>query len=105
MNRLVNRQGTSRSTYRALIPALLAAVLMAFSLASVLFVAQGGFGAGRGSFDVAIFALGMPWALIPLLLPWPQSLVVSDYIVFVLMPLGFNLVSIIVLAFVLGRRS
>lgn len=80
---------------------LLTAVFAVFIVASALFAAQGGFGAGHGRYDVAIFVLGLPWVLIP----WPESSWVSDYAMLVALPLGFNLLVVIVLRSVLARRG
>jgi TRAP-type C4-dicarboxylate transport system permease small subunit len=85
---------------RALTRWLLAAVLAVFIVASALFAAQGGFGAGHGRYDAAIFALGLPWVLIP----WPESSWVSDYAMLVVLPLGFNLLAVLVLRTVFARR-
>lgn len=84
-----------------LIHILLAAVVAVFAVASVVFVAQGGFAGGHGRFDRMIGLLALPWVLVP----WPESLWVSDYIMLVLLPLGCNLIVILVVWRILaGRR-
>jgi len=84
----------------ALVATLVVAVLALFAASSILFAAQGGFGAGHGGFDQALFFLGLPW----LLIPWPESLWVSDYVMIVLVPLGCNLAVVLVLWALLKRR-
>jgi hypothetical protein len=75
-------------------------VLALAAVASALFAAQGGFGAGHGRFDQALFFLGLPW----LLIPWPESLWVSDYVMIVLLPFVCNLAVVLVLWALLTRR-
>ena len=55
--------------------ALLAAGAAAL-VSSVLYLKQGGFGGGHGSFDPLIFVLGQPWDIIIAAVPdslWPSS--------------------------------
>jgi hypothetical protein len=84
----------------ALVATLVVVVLALFAASSILFAAQGGFGAGHGRFDQALFFLGLPW----LLIPWPESLWVSDYVMIVLLPLVLNLAVVLVLWALLTRR-
>lgn len=84
---------------RAIHGALLGVLALA-AVASALFVAQGGFGAGHGRFDQALFFLGLPW----LLIPWPESLWLGDYAMIVLLPFVCNLAVVLVLWAVLTRR-
>jgi hypothetical protein len=79
-------------------------VLALAAVASTLFVAQGGFGAGHGRFDQALFFLGLPWLLILVVIPWPESLWLGDYAMIVLLPFVCNLAVVLVLWAVLTRR-
>lgn len=75
---------------------LILPVVLALS-ALLLFVSQGGFGGGHGSFDRAIWILGLPGILATTSLPvWP-----GDFLALVLLPALLNLVLwIAVVAFV-----
>ena len=84
----------------ALIATLLVVVLALFAASSILFAAQGGFGRGHARFDQVIGLLGLPW----LLIPWPESLWLGDYVMIVLVPLVCNLVVVLVLWALLKRR-
>ncbi len=53
---------------------------------TILFVRQGGFGAGHGRFDRTIGMLGFPWVL----LPWPDFVFRHDFIAVVLLPFVIN---------------
>ena len=56
-------------------------------VATLLFAMQGGFGGGHGSLDQAIFALGLPGVLAPLVLSsWP-----GDFLGLVLLPAVVNI--------------
>jgi hypothetical protein len=58
------------------------------ALAAILFASQGGFGAGHGDFDLAIWALGLPGTLgTPFLSRWT-----GDLVAFVVLPAAVNLV-------------
>lgn len=39
------------------------------AVSTTLYLAQGGFGGGHGRFDLPIFLLGLPWDLLPAILP------------------------------------
>jgi hypothetical protein len=93
---------TSRRT--AVIASLLLMALAAFTAASLLFAVQGGFGRGHERFDQAIGLLGLPWMAILAVIPWTESLWVSDYVMIVLLPLACNLTVVFVLWVVLKRR-
>lgn len=86
------------------IAALLLIVLAAFAASSFLFVLQGGVGAGHLRFDQVIGILGLPWLWVPELIPWPESLWVSDYVMVVLLPLVCNLAVVLLLWALLKRR-
>ena len=79
-------------------------VLALAAVASALFVAQGGMGGGHGRFDFALFLLGLPWMLILIVIPWPESLWLGDYVMTVLLPLVCNLAVVLVLWALLTRR-
>ena len=86
------------------IAALLLIVLVAFAASSFLFVAQGGVGAGHMRFDQVIGILGLPWLWVLEMIPWPESLWVSDYVMIVLLPLVCNLVVVLLVWALLTRR-
>jgi hypothetical protein len=90
----------SKPRRTALVATLVVVVLALFAASSILFAAQGGFGAGHGRFDQALFFLGLPW----LLIPWPESLWLGDYVMIVLLPFVLNLAVVLVLWAVLTRR-
>lgn len=56
------------------------------AVAMVLFAINGGFGGGHGSFDLAIFVLGLPGVFGALVLPT----VASDFLTFVVVPAAIN---------------
>jgi hypothetical protein len=85
-------------------PRLLAVALGVCAVASILFVFQGGFGAGHEPFDLMIFILGLPWTLILLVLPNSEALWLSDYVMLVLLPLGCNLLVIVVARRIVRRE-
>jgi hypothetical protein len=91
----------SKPRRTALVATLVVVALALFAASSILFAAQGGFGAGHGRFDQALFFLGLPW----MLTPWPESLWISDYVMIVLLPLVCNLTVIFVLWRLLTRRG
>ena len=90
----------SKPRRTALVATLVVVVLALFAASSILFAAQGGFGAGHGKFDQALFFLGLPW----LLIPWSESLWLGDYAMTVLLPLALNLCTVLVVHLVLRRR-
>lgn len=90
----------SKPRRTTLVATLVVVVLALFVASSILFKAQGGFGAGHGRFDQALFFLGLPW----LLIPWSESLWASDYVMIVLLPLVCNLAVVLVLWALLTRR-
>ena len=70
------------------------------ALAAVLFASQGGFGAGHGNFDFAIWALGLPGTLGSIFLsPWT-----GDFVAFVLLPAAVNLLVWFALASLVQKR-
>ncbi len=73
----------------------LVAVAMLGIVASVLFFIQGGFGAGHGRFDNAIFIMGLPWAA----MPWPSPVIRYDFVWLIGLPLILNATSIVLIAF------
>jgi hypothetical protein len=79
-------------------------VLALAAVASALFAAQGGFGAGHGRFDQALFFFGLPWLWVLELIPWSESLWLGDYVMIVLLPFVLNLVVVLVLWALLKRR-
>ena len=93
--------------WRSRVTVVLAAfvgVLALAAVASALFVVQGGFGRGDGRFDQLIGILGLPWMLILVVVPWPESLWLGDYMMIVLLPLVLNLCCVLGLWLVLRRR-
>ena len=88
----------------ALITTLLLIVLAVFAASSILFGTQGGMGRGHGRFDFALFLLGLPWMLILVMIPWPESLWLGDYVMVVLLPLVCNLAVVLVLWALLKRK-
>ena len=88
----------------ALVASLMVVVLALFAASSILFAAQGGFGAGHGRFDQALFFLGLPWLLILVVIPWSESLWLGDYAMIVLLPFVCNLAVVLVLWALLKRR-
>lgn len=63
-------------------------VIAISTTAAVLFFGQGGFGGGHGRFDQILFALSLPWSLIP----WPEAVyLLGDSMWLVLLPFLFNL--------------
>ena len=83
---------------------LVAAVIVVAVVSSLMFTAQGGFGAGHEPFDLMIFILGLPWTLILLLLPNSEALWLSDYVMLVLLPLGCNLLVMVVARRIVRRE-
>jgi hypothetical protein len=79
---------------------MLVGVLALAAVASMLFVAQGGFGAGHGRFDLALGLIGLPW----LLIPWPESLWLGDYVMIELLPFACNL-AVVLSVWALLRRQ
>jgi hypothetical protein len=82
-----------KSKSMLVVPATLAVV------ASALFLWQGGFGAGHGSFDRAIWFMGLPGTAVMMLLPfWP-----GDFLMLVLCPFVINF-ALWAAAIIIGRR-
>jgi len=94
----------SKPRRTALVAALVVVVLALFAASSILFATQGGFGAGHGRFDFALFLLGLPWMLILVMIPWPESLWLGDYVMVVLVPFVLNLAVVLVLWALLKRK-
>jgi hypothetical protein len=70
--------------------ALAVVVLSLFSISTVLFILQGGFGAGHGRYDLVVAANAMPWR--PIMETLPSWLFAKgDYIPIVLLPALLNL--------------
>jgi hypothetical protein len=67
-----------------LLPAACAAV------ATILFVVQGGFGAGHGPFDQAIALLGFPAILLLDAVPLPQFILSHDFLLIIWFPAFVN---------------
>jgi hypothetical protein len=93
-----------RTRSRLVVIGVLIGVLSMAAVASTLFAAQGGLGRGHGRFDQALFFLGLPWLLILVVIPWPEALWLSDYVMIVLLPLVLNLAVVLVLWALLKRR-
>jgi hypothetical protein len=93
-----------RSRRNVVIATLLLLVLAAFVTSSLLFAAQGGFGAGHGRFDWAIGVLGLPWLAIAVVIPLRGWLWLGDYVMIVLLPFVCNLAVVLVLWALLKRR-
>src|SRR5438876_7903159 len=68
--------------------------------ASYLYVIQGGFGAGHGRFDKALFIMSLPWSAVP----WPEALARRDYVWLIVIPLTLNLTLLSLFRFLHGRR-
>jgi hypothetical protein len=67
-------------------------------VATGLFIAQGGFGGGHGSFDQVLFVLALPWSMVP----WPELFTSNDFTWLVVLPFFLNLAVVAVLSS-LGR--
>ncbi|MGV8039091.1 MAG: hypothetical protein AB2L07_03125 [Thermoanaerobaculaceae bacterium] len=70
-----------------------------FLISSLIFLAQRGFGGGHGRLDLLLYALALPWALIPR----ARVLFSTDYLFLVLLPLLAN--SALVASFLVLRRA
>lgn len=73
---------------------IVASVLALISMA--LFSVQGGFGGGHGSFDLVIFAAGLPWSLL--------HLSQSDFLSMIAAPFVLNVTSILLIAAIVKTR-
>ena len=79
--------------------ALLAVPTILAAIRCALFLLQGGFGGGHGSFDLIIWIVGLPATLITTFLPvWP-----GDFLALVLLPAVLNLGAWAALLGVWGR--
>ena len=67
------------------------------AIASALFAAQRGFGAGHGRFDLVIWLLGLPWVLVPR----PKTFMTHDYVWLVVLPCVLNMATIAIFGVVL----
>lgn len=75
-------------------------------VSSLLYFAQGGFGGGHGRFDLAIFALGLPWDLVIGTLPdtaWPALFRSNDYSWLIATPLLLNLSAVLAISTLVRR--
>ena len=79
--------------------ALFLSALVVALAATSCFLAQGGFGGGHGDLDRVLFALALPWSLIP----WPQPFVSVDFGWLILMPFILNVTTIAVGSYVVRR--
>jgi len=64
--------------------------LVAGTISTILFVAQGGFGGGHSGFDFVITTLGFPSIMLLLLITLPNSVVVPDILLVVWIPALIN---------------
>lgn len=69
-------------------------------VASVLFFAQGGFGAGHGEFDQAIGILGVPGILVPA----PDPIAANDFLLVIAWPAMWNVPLWAAMAALLRKR-
>jgi len=87
-------------TLREKLARLLWLVPLALGLPSTLiYFGQGGFGGGHGSYDRLLFALGLPWCLLPL----PGLFHSSDLIWLIAVPFVINSMIFSLLAFWLRK--
>jgi len=84
---------------KSVLVAICAVPLLFGGIASVLFVAQGGFGGGHGRFDRAIGVLAMPGLFILEQVKLPAVVQRSDLLLVVWLPALVNLVVWAVLVF------
>jgi len=83
---------------------LIFVVACVFLTSTFLFRLNGGFGGGHGRFDEALFYLALPWIFLIGRLPdaiWSSG----DYVPFVLLPLVFNLLALLIVKTVQRRIS
>ena len=60
-------------------------------VATLLFVSQGGLGAGHLDYDFALGLLGFPW----MLLPWPKPVYqLGDYVWLIAIPFALDLICV-----------
>ncbi len=85
---------------KRLLQVLLVLVFLAAATSAVLYVVQGGFGAGQGRFDREVAVLGLPWLLI---IPWPKFADRFTFLWVVVLPFVINF-SIVSALIVLRRR-
>jgi hypothetical protein len=79
---------------------LLAVPISLSVVASLLFLSQGGFGAGHGTFDQVIWYIGLPGTAVTTFLPlWP-----TDFLALVVLPLAINLTLWATAAYFWSRR-
>ncbi len=73
---------------KRLLQALLVLVFLAAATSAVLYLIQGGIGAGQFPFDRGIGVLGLPWLLI---MPWPRFADRFTFLWVVVLPFVINL--------------
>ena len=69
------------------------------AVATACFVMQDGLGGGHGELDRVLFALALPWSLIP----WPELFASIDFVWLVLLPFILNVATIVVGACVIQK--
>lgn len=84
---------------RPLVAAFFCVAALLALAATACLLAQGGFGWGHGALDRAMFALALPWSLIP----WPAGLVTFDFVWLVLMLFLIDVTIVATVAYL--RRS
>jgi hypothetical protein len=70
---------------------LLAVPIAAGMVATILFLAQGGFGGGHGRYDGAIIALTLPTVLLFAIVPLPSWISQYDYLAIIALPMLANI--------------
>jgi len=77
----------------------LMAVSAVAGLSTVLYILQGGFGAGHGRYDVAVFFLGLPWVFL-----MPDSAMGLYAFWLIGLPWLLNVLTVIIIAFLIRAR-
>lgn len=73
-------------------------ILLALT-STLVYFGQGGFGAGHGPFDQVLFALALPWCLLPI----PGQFLGPDLVWLVAVPLLINSIAVALLSYWLRR--
>lgn len=68
-------------------------------LSTILYILQGGFGAGQGKFDFFLGVLALPWSLIS----WPEYFYKRDYVWLILLPLFLNSMCISLIYYIIVK--
>jgi hypothetical protein len=77
--------------------------VVAGTISTLLFLAQGGFGGGHSSFDFVITTLGFPSILLVRSLPLPDSAGIPDILLVIWIPALINLVGFFLLGSLLTK--